>query len=108
MQGPGNTRLVHRIAYEAERGSIPEGLVLDHLCRNRGCVNPWHLEPVTNIQNVMRGVSAFAINARKTECPQGHPYDDENTRIERGSRICQTCKLAKARRRYSKRPPLTM
>ena len=82
----------HRVAYEELVGPIPNGLSLDHLCRNRACVRPDHLEPVTNRENLMRGATFAALNAAKTHCPQGHEYTDENTcRKSNGSRICRTC-----------------
>ncbi len=64
--------LAHRVSYLALVGSIPEGLTIDHLCRNSLCVNPDHLEPVTMRENILRGDSACAKNARKTHCPRGH------------------------------------
>jgi hypothetical protein len=88
----GRNRLGHRLAYEWLVGPIPSTLVLDHLCRNRSCVNPAHLEPVTAKENVMRGYGAPAIHARKTHCPQGHPYDETNTiLLTDGGRRCRTC-----------------
>lgn len=74
----------HRIAYSLVNGEIPLGLVLDHLCRNVACVNPAHLEAVTNYVNVVvRGTGVSALNKLKTHCPHGHPYTTENTRISR-------------------------
>lgn len=96
--------LSHRFAYELLVGPIPDGLHIDHLCRNRRCVNPDHLEPVTCRENVLRGVSNSARNARKTHCPQGHPYDDENTYITPvGGRNCRACKRARNKSQPSRR-----
>ena len=76
----------HRFSYEAQFGAVAEGLVLDHLCRVRCCVNPQHLEPVTNQVNVKRGAEL------KTHCPQGHPYSGENLYLYKGRhRICRKC-----------------
>lgn len=89
----------HRLAYEEMVGPIPEGLVIDHLCRNRLCVNPDHLEPVTNRENLLRGEGIAAINAAKTHCVKGHPFDEVNTYIEpsNGKRKCRTCRRADGR-----------
>lgn len=93
-------RMAHRIAYEWARGPIPEGLTIDHLCRCRRCVNPRHMEPVTNIENVMRGESIWAVNARKTHCLRGHEFTPENTYRYNGTRACKECgKIRKAERR---------
>ena len=95
--------LAHRVSYELHVGPIPEGLHLDHLCRNRGCVNPEHLEPVTCRENILRGVGFAATNAVKTHCPAGHPLDGANLYVcPRGTRKCRACR-AEASRRYLQR-----
>lgn len=96
--GQGGKMLrAHRVYYEKACGPIPSGLVLDHLCRVRSCVNPDHLEPVTRGENVMRGSTLPALNATKTHCPNNHPYDEANTRInKRGSRSCRACDRERA------------
>lgn len=89
------TYRAHRFAYEMFRGPIPEGMVLDHLCRNKACVDPWHLEAVTREENLRRGLpSPSDINAAKTHCIKGHPFNEANTyfRPKDGSRTCKKCK----------------
>lgn len=84
----------HRFAYEQVKGKIPEGLVLDHLCRNNICVNPEHLEPKTIVENARRNYQQL-----KTYCPSGHKYSKENTHLDRkGARRCRIC----AHNRYLK------
>lgn len=85
--------MAHRFAYEEMVGAIPEGLVLDHLCRVPNCVNPAHLEPVTPRENTLRGVGFAAVNAKKTHCVNGHPLLPENVyqRPDRPGRMCRTC-----------------
>lgn len=89
----------HRFAYELLVGPIPEGMVLDHLCRRRDCVNPEHLEPVTNRQNLMRGIGISSRNARAIKCIHGHPFSPENTHVAKdGKRVCRTCNRENRRR----------
>lgn len=95
---------VHRLVYEVFWGPIPVGLELDHLCRNRRCYNPWHLEPVTHAENMRRGDSAWGINARKTHCIRGHPLAGENLVLRRnGARRCRICIAADQKRWKAKR-----
>lgn len=88
----GKNRKAHRVTYEMFVGPIPDGLTLDHLCRNRPCVNPEHLEPVTQLINNLRGDTLGARNLAKTHCPRNHPYDAENTEWYRGHRYCRACR----------------
>lgn len=88
----------HRLAYELKVGPIPEGMTLDHLCRNRICVNPEHLEPVTLRENILRGDSIAARHALMTHCPQGHAYDLFNTYFRpSGARACRLCRALYSR-----------
>lgn len=81
--------LTHRVVYEALVAPIPDGLVIDHLCRNRGCVNPDHMETVTAAENTRRGRNA---QREKTHCAKGHPYWGENLHVlPNGKRQCRTC-----------------
>jgi len=148
----GKNHAAHRWLYETLYGALESGKQLDHLCRNRACVNPAHMEPVTRKENILRGVGAPAQNARKTHCkrghplfganifrsnsnqrhcracrrererqsrhasgqwqgnlpngarthcPQGHPYSGDNLVVERGRRVCRTCKTEKFQRWYA-------
>ncbi len=98
VQWDGRLHQAHRVVYELLVGSIPEGLTIDHLCRVRNCVNPEHMEPVTNRENILRGEAPSALHAKKTHCPQGHPYSEENTFVANGSRNCKKCNNTRTRR----------
>lgn len=87
----GVQHVAHVYAYESVKGAVPDGLELDHLCRNRNCVNPYHLEAVTHRLNTLRGVGPVAENAKKTHCPKGHAYEGDNIKMDAGSRKCRTC-----------------
>lgn len=102
----GTQMLAHRAIYKLAVGPIPDGMELDHTCHNqdpscmggdtcvhRRCINVEHLEPVTGAENTRRGKS-WAINGTKTHCPQGHPYDEENTHVWNGRRYCRACNRA--------------
>ena len=95
VEGRSVARFAHRVSYQEHIGEIPDGLQLDHLCRNRKCVNPEHLEPVTNKENTDRGMCAEVNRARKlnqTHCKRGHPLSGKNLyRHPNGKRHCRTC-----------------
>lgn len=98
--------LAHRIAYELGVGPIPDGTEIDHLCRNRACCNPIHLEAVSHQINILRGDYKAGSRGRgkqqeaKTHCPKGHAYAGDNLILQkRGGRVCKIC-LKKAQWRY--------
>lgn len=101
--GKHGKKVAHRVVYELLVGPIPPGLQMDHLCRVRRCVNPDHLEPVTQQVNIERGEGACARNARVTHCPRGHAYADGNLYVNpQGFRRCRLC-VARHQREYKKR-----
>jgi hypothetical protein len=85
----------HRFSYCSFVGPIPIGLTLDHLCRNRWCVNPKHLEPVTLRVNLLRGDTFQSRNASKTHCDNGHEFTKNNTMMVNGWRQCRECILTR-------------
>lgn len=95
------TNRAHRVAWILAHGPIPDGLVLDHLCRNRACVNPGHMEPVSHAENVRRGIAGQNM-ASKTHCPSGHPYLGDNLKTYSGQRFCVAC-CRRSRRDYRAR-----
>lgn len=96
------TVLAHRFVYESSKGKIPDGLCLDHLCRNRSCVNPDHLEPVSHKENTARGAGPASENAKKTSCKRGHALSGDNLYItpdnRRQCKACRGRKIPKAER----------
>lgn len=93
-------QMTHRAVYELLVGTVPKYLELDHLCRNRACINPDHLEPVTKKENVLRGEGYMAKNARKTHCKNGHEFTAENTYIppkRSNRRDCKACRNTRVR-----------
>jgi HNH endonuclease len=98
----GRKVYAHRWAYEHLVGPIGDGLVLDHLCRNKVCVNPDHVEPVTNEENLRRGYSFAARATRTGTCYRGHPLD--YTRKDGNGRICNTCRNERRRTAYARDP----
>ncbi|UUW87397.1 HNH endonuclease signature motif containing protein [Pimelobacter simplex] len=87
----GDIRMAHRVAYELTKGPIPAGLVIDHLCRNHGCVRPDHLEPVTQRENILRGIR----RQPDTHCKRGHEFTPENTYMRpNGRQACRPCHRA--------------
>jgi hypothetical protein len=88
----GKVRRAHQVSYELTIGPVPTGMEIDHLCRDRGCCNPEHLEAVPHEEN-MRRAAPFHPQRLKTHCPKGHPYDEENTYVKpSGSRACRACR----------------
>lgn len=103
--------LAHRVSFIIANGQINDGMMIDHMCRNRGCVNPKHLRQVTpEVNTLENSVSITAINLTKTHCPKGHEYTPENTKINAGKkkygrpfRLCRTCANIESARQRAKR-----
>lgn len=104
----GKDRRVHRVVYTLIRGTIPNGLDLDHLCRVRKCCNPDHLEPVTKGENVLRGIGLAAQNRAKTHCLHGHQFTPGNTYIYlRHGRVTRNCRTCQSQREVRHRAKLS-
>lgn len=97
----GRSELTHRVSYENIHDKIPKGLVINHLCRNRKCCNPDHLEVISQGENIRKGLSGFLSGLQqrlKTHCKQGHKYTKKNTYIySNGSRACKICTIIRNR-----------
>ena len=100
---PGRTtHLAHRREWERAYGPVPAGMTLDHLCRNKACINVDHLEVVTMRENVLRSNNVCAQNARMSACSEGHPFDETNTYRYSGRRHCRVCRRGASRRYRAK------
>lgn len=112
----GRLRRAHRFSYESFVGTLDVNLQIDHLCKVPSCVRPSHLEQVTQRENMRRGNCESTLNAAKTECPKGHQYSDENTRINKRphsrNRVCRTCdnaaNLIRSRKRRARNSILAL
>lgn len=97
VNGKTTYQYAHRVSYETFIGAIPNGLLIDHLCSVRHCINPLHLEPVTARVNTLRG-KGVSVNKNKTHCPKGHEYTPENTQVYKsGWRRCRECAILRHR-----------
>jgi hypothetical protein len=97
----GRTQGAHRFSYELFVGPIPDDHDLHHECGNRACVNPWHMKPKLHRDNLLGDKNTLpGRQVLRTHCPQGHPYDSENTYIWRGKRRCRICNREIQRARY--------
>lgn len=97
MYAEGRKQLAHRVSYELFVGPLQEGLVIDHLCANTHCVNPRHLQQVTQQVNVARH------HDKQTQCKRGHPYTEESTLIRGNTRHCRPCGAIRNREYYARK-----
>ena len=104
------TLRAHRVAYAMSNGPIPDGLVIDHLCKVRSCVNPGHMRTCTNGENVLaeNSQSFQAKNSRKTHCPKGHPYFGDNLYTQTSGRLHRHCRACRRERTRARRALLSM
>lgn len=103
----GKMYLAHRLSFIVFKGKIPKGKFLDHLCRNPSCINPDHLEVVSNRENILRGIGISAVNSRKTHCVNGHRLSGRNLYVKiingrKRQRVCKICNLNAWRRWYKR------
>lgn len=107
INATGGYVLAHRLSFELFVDEIPDGLTIDHLCRNRSCVNPKHLEVVTSRENTLRGTSFSAVNAAKTHCEKGHPLEGDNLFwfANGQKRGCVECRKVRVRGYWRKMTP---
>lgn len=110
--GKSRAALAHRVSYEKFIGPFPAGKFSDHLCRNRRCINPYHIEPVTNAENTRRGEAGLKtgeLMRNKTHCPKGHPYEGDNLKLSMQGggkyqhRACRICRAEDCRRYRAKK-----
>ena len=99
----GRVYTAHRLAWEAEKGPIPEGYELHHVCGNRACVNLAHLELLTRLEHRRKHLGPRATGHPQTHCKHGHAFDEANTYVWRGVRHCRKCRAAADQRRLDKR-----
>jgi len=103
--GKWGSSKAYKFSYERAKGPVPDGLQIDHLCRERSCVNPDHLEAVTQKENILRGTSPAAMNLRKNHCSKGHEWTEDNVALYKGrrGRMCKQCNRDSANRYYARK-----
>jgi hypothetical protein len=104
MKFRGRSTGAHRAFYTLFRGEIAHGLVIDHMCRNTLCVNPDHLRPITNRENILCGVSIVAKQALQTHCKRGHEFTPDNIMKNDTGRVCRQCNVDRAKAWREKHP----
>lgn len=100
---PARRAMAHRWSYEHHVGPIPDGFETHHLCGNRRCVNPAHVQPMPYSEHCRQPGHCGVMRAHITHCPKGHEYTAENTRVKKGCRNCKACDRDLHRERYRQR-----